>query len=179
MQQPSYQTVRLGKGKHSSPEHGVCVMELASMLAGEPFTDHPRSASRSIAAFLRGYNDMLDDERRQDLYEYAAKVIGSSGSEEVERARRERLVAWGDEMWNRRVMGSVRAYFRRPDSRFRWRRDPEAAAHHALHAVRRVSDDVHARVLSLVDDLIAIGSPDGDAGRPAIPSTAREMPSFV
>jgi hypothetical protein len=31
------------RGQHANPERGVCVMELASMLAGEPFTDHPRS----------------------------------------------------------------------------------------------------------------------------------------
>jgi hypothetical protein len=42
-------------------------MELASMLAGERFSDRPRSVSRALAAFLRGYNDLLDDKRRQDL----------------------------------------------------------------------------------------------------------------
>jgi hypothetical protein len=74
----SHQTIRLSKGRHSSPESGACVMELASMLAGEQFTDHPRSVSRVVGAFLRCYNDMLDDTRRQDLYEYAAKVVGSA-----------------------------------------------------------------------------------------------------
>lgn len=39
----SYQTIKLSKGKHTDPEDGACVMELASMLAGEPFTDHPAS----------------------------------------------------------------------------------------------------------------------------------------
>ena len=39
----TYQTIKLGKGKHSSPDDGACVMELASMLAGESFTDHPSS----------------------------------------------------------------------------------------------------------------------------------------
>ncbi len=38
MRQPNYQTVKLSRGKHSSPEYGACVMELASMLAGEPFS---------------------------------------------------------------------------------------------------------------------------------------------
>ena len=37
----SYQTIKFSKGKHAYPEEGACVMELASMLAGEPFTDHP------------------------------------------------------------------------------------------------------------------------------------------
>jgi len=49
----SHQTVSLSKGKHSGPDQGACVMELASMLAGESFNDRPRSVDRAIAAFLR------------------------------------------------------------------------------------------------------------------------------
>src|SRR6201994_5136209 len=92
----SYQTIKLSRGRHSSPEHGACVMELASMLAGEGFTDHPRSVSRPIASFLRGYNDLLDDRRRSDLYRYAAQTVGSAAPRPVEEARVARLVAWGD-----------------------------------------------------------------------------------
>jgi len=39
MPDTTHQTVRLSRGKHSSPDRGACVMELASMLAGEPFSD--------------------------------------------------------------------------------------------------------------------------------------------
>jgi hypothetical protein len=46
----------------------VCVMELASILADEPFSDHPRSECPMIGSFLRAYNDRIDDGRRQDLY---------------------------------------------------------------------------------------------------------------
>ena len=49
----SYQTIKLIKGKHSGPDAGACVMELASMLAGEPFTDHPASVCPVIGSFLR------------------------------------------------------------------------------------------------------------------------------
>ena len=52
----SHQTVRLSAGRHSSPAEGVCVMELASMLAHEPFSDQQRSVCPVIAAFLRAYN---------------------------------------------------------------------------------------------------------------------------
>ncbi len=48
-------------------------MELASMLAGETFTDHPESVCPVIGSLLRAYNDRLDDDRRQDLYRYAAQ----------------------------------------------------------------------------------------------------------
>jgi len=37
----SHQTIKLGRGKHSSPQEATCVMELVSILAGEPFSDHP------------------------------------------------------------------------------------------------------------------------------------------
>ena len=70
----SYQTIKLSKGKHASPEDGACVMELASMLAGEPFTDHPASACPVIGSFLRSYNDSIDETRRQSLYEFATKT---------------------------------------------------------------------------------------------------------
>src|SRR3989440_8340699 len=90
----SYQTIKLSKGKHSSREAGACVMELASMLAGEPFTDHPASVCPAIGSFLRAYNDSIDDRRRKDLYAYAAQVVGSRNTAEVERARAARLIAW-------------------------------------------------------------------------------------
>ena len=90
MAQVSYQTITLSKGKHDSPQDGACVMELASMLAGEPFSDHPRSVCPVIGSFLRAYNDQIDDGRRQDLYGYAAKVVGSRASQDVQHARAER-----------------------------------------------------------------------------------------
>jgi len=57
MEPVGYQTITLSQGKHGSPEDGVCVVELASILAGEPFTDHPQSVCPVIGAFLRAYND--------------------------------------------------------------------------------------------------------------------------
>jgi AhpD family alkylhydroperoxidase len=40
-------------------------MELASMLAHEPFSERPQSVCPVIGAFLRAYNDRLDDRWRQ------------------------------------------------------------------------------------------------------------------
>ena len=79
----THQTIRLSRGNHASPESGACVMELASMLADEPFSDHPASVCPVIGSLLRTYNDLLDDDRRADLYGYASKVVGSAGSEDV------------------------------------------------------------------------------------------------
>jgi hypothetical protein len=84
----SHQTVRLTAGRHTGPDAGACVMELASMLAGEPFSDHPRSVCPAIATFLRHYNDRVDTDRRQDLYEIAALVVGTAGGRRLARRRR-------------------------------------------------------------------------------------------
>ena len=90
----SYQTVRLTRGRHQGPDQGACVMELASMLAGEPFSDHPTSTCPVIGAFLRAYNDGLPEDRRQDLYEYAAKVVGTSAGRRVRRMRARLCLEW-------------------------------------------------------------------------------------
>lgn len=74
MSSATHQSVKLGRGKHTSPEIGACVMELASMLTVEPFTDHPQSVCPAVGSFLRAYNDAIDDRRRQDLYAYAART---------------------------------------------------------------------------------------------------------
>jgi hypothetical protein len=142
----SHQVVRLGRGKHSSPEHGVCVMELASMLAGERFSDRPRSVCPVVGAFLRTYNDAVDDERRQDLYRYAAEAVGTMASVEVERRRAELCVAWA----------AVTA----PGSRFalrRWasrRRLAAAGEFAARAAAREPTDHSHRRALAFLDELI-------------------------
>ena len=150
----TFQTIKLSKGKHRSPEDGACVMELASMLAGEQFTDHPASACPVISALLRSYNDSIDDRRRQDLYGYAAKVVGSRSSLAVEHARAERLTAWTHE--------------RRPPRRSRWLMSsrlrafaPDPPVHilaaRAIQAIPAHDDRTHAEVLALVDQLLAIG----------------------
>ena len=85
MTDPTFQAMRLSRGKHSSPRYGACAMELASMLAGEPFSDRPRSVSPVISAFMRGYNDLLDDRRRQDLLRYVSDVVATAGPERPSR----------------------------------------------------------------------------------------------
>lgn len=153
----SHQTIRLSPGKHISPMHGACVMELASMLAGEQFSDHPQSVSPPIAAFLRNYNDHLDDYRRQDLYSYAARVVGTASSEQVERRRSERLVEWGEELRRRNsrgILSRVREHCRRER-----RGNVESAAREAIRsALRKIDDELHASALALIDELIEMGS---------------------
>lgn len=154
----SYQTIKLSRGKHSSSEHGACVMELASMLAGEPFTDRPRSVSRPIGAFLRGYNDLLDDRRRQDLYAYASRAVGTAASASIENARAARLLAWGDELWEVRSGRSLLDRLRAHRARRERPTEAEPAGAYAVHALGKVSDEMHQTVLALIDELIGIGT---------------------
>jgi hypothetical protein len=45
----THQTIRLSAGRHRSSGDGACVIELASMLADEPYGDHPASVCAVIA----------------------------------------------------------------------------------------------------------------------------------
>ncbi len=157
MSTPSHQTVKLSKGKHSSPENGACVMELASMLAGEPFTDHPQSVCPVIGSFLRAYNDSVNDEKRQDLYAYAANVVGTRTSAQMQRARAERLAEWCDQI---RSTHWTRALIPPTLLAIATRRQPpiEAVGTHAVQAIRRHTEQTHRQVLALIDELLEIGA---------------------
>jgi hypothetical protein len=150
----SYQTITLSKGKHDSSQDGACVMELASMLAGEPFDDHPQSVCPVIASLLRAYNDRIDDGRRQDLYAYASKVVGSHASPDVEEARAERLNAWTRELhwsrWLRLVPTPLRALVPTPPANL--------VGSRAVCAIPQHNDKTHAEVLALIDELLTIGA---------------------
>jgi hypothetical protein len=151
----THQTIKLGKGKHRSPDEGACVMELASMLAGEPFSDHPMSVCPVIGSLLRAYNDSLDGERRQDLYAYAAKVVGSRATGRVQNARAERVKEW---------VAAVNEH-REQRSRFplglraldRLLKIVLAETHtHPFHVLAETDDELHAEVLALIDELLTM-----------------------
>ena len=155
----SHQTIRLSPGKHSSPDDGACVMELASMLAGESFSDHPACVCPVIGSFLRAYNDSVNDERRQDLYQYASLVVGSASPRPVQQARAERLSQWAVEMRGRRWS----RYLPRP---FKWAvshmyyeplNQSETVGTRAVHAIPRHTDQTHAAAIGLIDELLSIG----------------------
>jgi len=177
MSPATYQTVKLSKGKHISPDDGACVMELASMLAGEPFSDHPACACPVIGSFLRAYNDSLDDERRQDLYAYAAKVVGTRATGAVQRARAERLAAWELELRLRRPLRRLLPE-RMREVGLRRRHALDTVGTHAVHAIRKHSDAIHAEALALIDELIAMGAPQPAASVPT-PGAARPVPATL
>jgi hypothetical protein len=169
----THQTIKLSKGKHASPEDGACVMELASMLAGEPFSDHPASACPVIGSFLRAYNDSIDDGRRQDLYAVAARVVGTRTSISIQRARAERLTDWALEMQRRRWTSRYLPLGRLRMASLRRQPSSHAVGTFAVRAIPRHTEDTHREVLELLEELLAIGVP-GHAG-PA-PDAAQDLP---
>jgi hypothetical protein len=163
----NYQTIQLSGGRHRSVEQGACDMELASLLAGESFSDHPQSACPVISSFLRAYNDRVNDERRQDLYRYAAEVVDTRSPRIVEQARADRLQAWTREMWARR--------WTRRFAPPAWRmvgieQQPphDVLGVHAVRAIWKVDDLTHAAALALIDALLAIRN---DVSDPPPPTT--------
>ena len=94
--------VRLTAGGHSSPREGVCVVELASLIAHEEFSDRPRCVCPVIGAFLRGLNDRAPYAERQRLGPYAERIVGSRGGSDVTRKRREICLRWAGEKAGRR-----------------------------------------------------------------------------
>ncbi len=146
MTESSHQTVRLRHGRHVSPAQGACVVELASMLAGEPFSDHPETVCPVIAAFLRGYNDRLPDGELDELYPYAALVVGTAASASVRRERAHRLLDWANARRPRRGSLLLRLV--------PW--DPTVVP--AVEAaVRMDRERRRTEVAALLDELVAIG----------------------
>jgi hypothetical protein len=119
-------------------------MELASMLAEEPFSDRAGTVSPVIGAFLRTYNDGLDDERRQDLYPIASLVVGTARARAVEDERAGRCLRFA------RALGS-----KPPGGRAAMgMATPEAAGTCAALAALR--SDAHAAALDFVRELAAL-----------------------
>jgi hypothetical protein len=140
-------------------------MELAAMLAGEPFTDRPRAVCPVIGAMLREYNDALDDDRRQDLYLYASKIVGTRSTLTVERQRIARCMSWVAET------RLTRGRFGRAMDRVLLFGDTEEITAERMAAriartVGRPNDRVHRSMLALIDELCRIGA------RPAVGSPA-------
>jgi hypothetical protein len=66
----------LSRGKHRSRRSGACFMELASDLAGERWSDHPRCTHPLLAELARAVNDCTSDQQRSKLAVLVPSVIG-------------------------------------------------------------------------------------------------------
>jgi hypothetical protein len=136
------------------------------MLAGERFSDRPASVCPIIGGLLRVYNDNLDDERRGDLYRYAAEAVGTRGEFGLQLRRAKLAIAWARasrEVRTRRRLKLGGSWEPAADS------GPDQIAGYVLGSLgpqRRGrggapggwSDAGHASMLGLLDLLIAIGA---------------------
>jgi hypothetical protein len=123
-------------------------MELASMLSDEPFSDRPANASPVIGAFLRTYNDGIDDERRQDLYALAASIVGTARGRAVERDRASRCLEFARGLGAGAPTGRGAIGIATPEASGSWA---------ALAALRTgPSCDIHSRVLAFVRELVDV-----------------------
>lgn len=144
------------------------------MLAGEPFSDHPAAVSPVIGALLRGYNDLVDDRRRQRLLRYASAAVGTATCREVEEARLRRLIEWADERWREQPLAAlVGVRFGSLWSRRAHPDDVQSAGLYAIRSIHHYGQREHRKVLELLDELIAIGV----ATKPLGKATCEEAPS--
>jgi hypothetical protein len=71
----------LSRGKHRNPKKGACFMELASFLAGEPWSDHPKCTHGLLASLARDINDHVGDHARSQMAPLIPEVIGLNGDD--------------------------------------------------------------------------------------------------
>ncbi|MFZ0042100.1 MAG: hypothetical protein WAK93_12395 [Solirubrobacteraceae bacterium] len=88
--------MRLSRGAHKVPDEGACVVELASLLSGEPFSDRPKSVCPALRSFLHGYNDALPDHLREDLYALGSDIVGTRSIAAVTAWRARLCLGWGE-----------------------------------------------------------------------------------
>jgi hypothetical protein len=173
MSDVSFQTVRLAEGKHRTPDHGACVVELSSMIAGEPFSDRPQCVCRVIGALLRPYNDKAGD-RRQDLYPYAAAIVGTRGSTRLERRRLKRCLEEIDALDALGGSGTLRHraqawHLRRLAAQPLTEFAIDRFGFDLVDLLRRRDPQWHDRVVALVGDLAEMGvAPPSDAPAPQL-----------
>jgi hypothetical protein len=110
--QRSIASVRLEPGRHRSSDDGVCVVELASMIGGEKFTDRPDCVCPVIGSFLRCWNDHVGYADRQRLFPYASRVIGTGGYRRISRIRRDICLSYGGADLDRGPLGRALARLR-------------------------------------------------------------------
>ena len=70
----------LSRGRHRTPRRGACFMELASVLAGERWSDHPSCTHPLLGQLARLVNDHTSDAGRQELALLIPSVVGRPGT---------------------------------------------------------------------------------------------------
>ncbi len=77
----------LTRGHHQDLSEGACLMELASLAVGEPWSDHPACVHPVLAAVARGVNDGVTDACRPRLGALIRQMIGTAAQGTVDDQR--------------------------------------------------------------------------------------------
>jgi hypothetical protein len=81
-------TFTLASGGHSGPDNGACLLEWASYVAREPWSDHPECVCPVLGSFGRNLNDVLPDAKRQLLKQFVpASVQAYAEATDEQRAK--------------------------------------------------------------------------------------------
>lgn len=78
----------LKTGAHKSRSDGMCVMEAAAFIAGQPHSDNPPCVCVVIGPFARRTNDRFGQMYRDGLRDRLMQIVGSSATPKVEGLRR-------------------------------------------------------------------------------------------
>lgn len=86
----------LSAGAHKSPTEGACVMEMASYLAGEVWSDSPACTHPVLARMAQIVNDRLPDSERGVLLDLLPRLMGTAatGTNEEQRRLSVALAVW-------------------------------------------------------------------------------------
>ena len=101
------EAISLAKGAHPDRSNGLCVMEVAAWLAGEPHSDSPSCVCPTIRTLFISWNDVLrtDEDRNRLLKPLLALVLNTNTGPEASLRRswmafdwlvRENTPAWLD-----------------------------------------------------------------------------------
>jgi hypothetical protein len=72
-------TLHLAEGAHPDRSNGLCLLEAVAWWAGGPHTDRPACVSPVLGSFGRSLNDVLPDNRRQELVRFVPLLPGTRG----------------------------------------------------------------------------------------------------
>ena len=86
----------LGKGSHEGLEDGMCVMEAAAYVAGEPWSAKPLCACPTITAFMVSWNDSLPSNAERDrlLRPLIPLLVGTRSTRAVKARRSYMALDW-------------------------------------------------------------------------------------
>lgn len=77
----------LSRGWHRNASNGCCLMELASLIAGEMWSDRPRSVNPVLGCVARCVNDWSSPKGRRALLPYVVPLLGTADIPEPVSAR--------------------------------------------------------------------------------------------